>query len=174
MNPEQVIRNAARPLLRMLVQPLDKEDLYQVGRIAIWRAGDNLAPALQTIIARNAMRDELRRHRWIGRGKNSPMLEMVSYDSFADQPGGSAGEPDASDSGLREDFFGTTDCLSASMVAVRQCIAKLQSLNDRQRQVLGWLASGMDQAEVAQALGVTPTRVCQIVRELRAVVARYV
>jgi RNA polymerase sigma factor (sigma-70 family) len=157
MNPEQVIRNAARPLLRMLVQPLEQEDLYQVGRIALWQAGPDKAPAQQTTIARNAMIDELRRHRWISRKDyGTAPMEMPSYDEWETAP------------------EGTTDCLSASMVAVRQCIAKLQSLNDRQRQVLGWLASGMDQAEVAQALGVTPTRVCQMVRELRAVVARYV
>jgi RNA polymerase sigma factor (sigma-70 family) len=157
MSPEQVIRNAARPLLRMLVQPLEKEDLYQVGRIAIWQAGPDKTPAHQTTIARNAMIDELRRHRWISRKDyGTAPMEMPSYDEWETAPDGS------------------TDCRAASIVAVRQCIAKLQSLSDRQRQVLGWLASGMSQQEVADELGVHFSRVCQMVRELRAVVARYV
>jgi RNA polymerase sigma factor (sigma-70 family) len=173
MNEAQILRAAFRPLRHQLVQPLEREDLYQVARIALWQAG-NKPPDYQTVIARSAMQDELRRHRWIGRGKNSPMQEMVSYDSFAAQPGGSASEPDASDSGLPEDFFGTTDCLAASMVAVRQCIAGFGRLTERQRDVLGALASGMHQAEVARTLGISEKRVSQLVGDLRAVIARYV
>lgn len=155
MNTERVIRAAAKPLLSKLVQPLDKEDLYQVGRIALWQAGE-LPPAWQTVIARNAMRDELRRHRWIGRSKNSPMQEMPSYDEWDSVPEGS------------------TDCHAASLVAVRQFIESLHKLTDGQRRVLHCLASGMDQSECAREMGVTPSRVCQHVAALREVVARYV
>jgi RNA polymerase sigma factor (sigma-70 family) len=157
VSPEQVIRNAARPLLRMLVQPLEKEDLYQVGRIAIWQAGPDKPPSHQTVIARKAMIDELRRHRWIKRAAyGTAPMDMQSYDDWGTVPDGS------------------TDCHAASLVAVRQCIAGFGRLTERQRDVLGALASGMHQAEVARTLGISEKRVSQLVADLRAVVARYV
>lgn len=156
MKPEQVIRNAARPLLRMLVQPLEMEDLYQVGRIALWQSGPDKPSSHQTVIARKAMIDELRRHRWIKRAAyGTAPMDMQSYDDWDAAPDGS------------------TDCHAASLVAVRQCIARLGRLNERQREVLGALASGMHQAEVARTLGLTESRVSQLVADLRAVVARY-
>lgn len=157
MSVERVIRAAAKPLLGKLVRSLDRDDLYQVGRIALWQAGDK-PPDYQTVIARSAMRDELRRHRWIGRSTkgDASMQEMASYDELEELP----------------DVM--TDDESASMVAVRQFIAHVHRLTERQRDVLDALASGLEQAEVARDLGMSEARVSQHVKALREFAARYV
>lgn len=156
MSVERVIRAAAKPLLGKLVRSLDRDDLYQVGRIALWQKAPPDAPAsLQTIIARNAMRDELRQHRWIGRSVDSPMQEMASYDEWDELPDG------------------WTDDEAASCVAVQQFLAKAERLTGRQRDVLDALASGLEQTEVARELGISDSRVSQHVKALREFAARY-
>jgi DNA-directed RNA polymerase specialized sigma subunit len=67
-----------------------------------------------------------------------------------------------------------TDCHAASLIAVRQCLDKMLCLPEREREILGYLASGMDQREVAERIGLSPQRVGQLIVELRAIVARYV
>jgi RNA polymerase sigma factor (sigma-70 family) len=154
--PERIVRIAARPLLRKLVTPLEADDLYQVGRVALWQNGQGEPEAMQMVIARNAMIEELRRHRWTSRGDygDGAAWEMASYDGWASVPEGS------------------TDCHAASIVAVRQCIARMRRLTERQRQVLCCLVAGMEKQEVAAACGVSPSRITQIVAELRERVER--
>ena len=153
---ERIVRIAARPLLRKLVTPLDADDLYQVGRLALWERGQGKEEAHQITIARNAMVDEIRRHRWTCRSDygDGAAWEMASYDAWEHIP------------------EGMTDCHAASLVAVRQCIARMRNLTDRQRQVLSCLVAGMQKQEVAAECGVSPSRVTQIVAELRERVER--
>lgn len=150
---ERIIRQAARPLIRKLVSPLEADDLYQVGRIALWQHGQDEPEAHQYVIARNAMVDELRRHRWACRSAYADgQFEMTSYDAWENAP------------------EGVTDCHAASMVAVRQCIAKFADLSVRQRQVIDCLLAGMQKQEVAAECGVSPSRVTQILADLRRIV----
>ena len=158
MKLEPVIRQAARPLISRLVPPLEMEDLYQVGRIALWEKGQGKPEALQVVIARSAMLDEIRRHRWCRRGDGSYKAgpeQMANYSDWSEMP------------------EGITDCHAASMVAVRQCLDRMLCLAERERLILACLASGMDQREVAEHIGLSPARVSQLIAELRAVVARY-
>jgi RNA polymerase sigma factor (sigma-70 family) len=152
---ERIIRQAAGPLLRKLVTPLEADDLYQVGRIALWQHGEGKPESWQIVIARNAMVDELRRARWACRSAyGEGQYEMTSYDAWEHVP------------------EGMTDCHAASMVAVRQCIERLHRLTDRQRQVIECLVSGMGYAETAAEIGVSPSRITQILAELRRIVDR--
>lgn len=153
---ERILRIAARPLLRKLVTPLEADDLYQVGRIALWERGQGKEESHQITIARNAMVDEIRRHRWVDRSDygDGAAWEMASYDGWESVP------------------EGMTDCHAASLTAVRQCIARMRSLTERQRHVLACLVAGMQKQEVAAECGVSPGRITQIVAELRERVER--
>jgi RNA polymerase sigma factor (sigma-70 family) len=156
---ERIIRQAARSLLPKLVSPLEPDDLYQVARIALWQAGD-VPESHQYTIARGAMLDEIRRARWAGRGTDNRYAdgapwEMTSYSGWTEVPEGS------------------TDCHAASLVAVRQCIASMHSLPERERQILACLALGMDQQEVAARIGLSPQRVGQLIAALRVLLARF-
>ena len=153
---ERIVRIAARPLLRKLVTPLEADDLYQVGRLALWRHGQGKPEPDQVTIARSAMLDEIRRHRWVSRSAygDGAAWEMSSYDGWASVP------------------EGMTDCHAASIIAVRQCIANMHSLTERKRQVLRCLVAGMQKQEVAAECGVSPARITQIVAELRERVER--
>jgi RNA polymerase sigma factor (sigma-70 family) len=156
MKPEPVIRQAARPLISRLVPPLELEDLYQVGRLALWEKGRDKPEAHQVVIARAAMIDEIRRHRWSSRKDyGSAPMQMANYSDWSDMP------------------EGITDCHAASMIAVRQCLDRMLCLAERERLILACLAAGMDQQEVAAHIGLSPQRVGQLIAELRAVVARY-
>lgn len=158
MKLERVLRDAAAPLIGKLVPPLELEDLYQEGRIALWLKGEGLPDSHKVTIARGAMIDALRRARWASRGAYSDGAAwvMTSYDAWEETP----------------DVL--TDCRAASLIAVRQCIDKMQRLPQREREILGYLASGLDQREVAERIGLSPQRVGQLIAELRAIVARYV
>lgn len=158
MSAEQVIRIAARPLLPRLVASIEERDLHQVGRIALWQKGEGQPRGMQIRIAQQAMIDEIRRNRWTGRsgrGTGGESMWMPSVDEF---------------DGLPEMM---TDDEAASMLAVRQLLANLDRLTDRQRDVLGALASGLEQTEVARELGMSDARVSQHVKALREFAARY-
>lgn len=148
---ERIVRIAARPLLRKLVTPLEADDLYQVGRIALWQHGQDKPEPMQMVIARNAMVEELRRHRWVCRGDygDDAAWEMTSHDAWE-------GAPEV-----------RTDCQAASVAAVLQCIAKIEDMKARDKEVLECLVYGMTVQEIAEHVGLTASAVYREVTKLR-------
>lgn len=155
MRAERVLRDAAAPLIGKIVPPLELEDLHQEGRIALWLKGEGLPDSHRVTIARGAMIDALRRARWVSRGdyRDGAAWEMASYDEWDAEP------------------YTYTDCHAASLVAIKQCIARMQCLPNREREVIACLCDGVEHEAMASRLGVSPSRVSQIVSSLRDVIA---
>lgn len=159
MKVDPVIKQAARSLREKLVQPLEIYDLYQVASLALWERGQGKGDAHRYTIAKSAMIDEIRRHRWCRRmdGSYKPgPIQMENYDSWE-------GGPD-----------GATDCHAASLVAVRQFIANLHKVSGRRREVLDGLIAGLTHREIAGRMGVQEFAVTYHMKALREFAARYV
>ena len=154
---EVVIASCARRVWRGYVPGLTRDDLMQEGRIALWlaqqlgRVPEEPEHRRRYIITRvtGAMRDAV--------GRAHRQLPMACGDGDCDAPPepASAAAPDA-------------------RMQMRQLVAFVTRRgSERMKQCLEMLADGIPCNEVADRMGVTPTRVGQWRREARSCAAAF-
>jgi len=139
---ESLVRLLANHLKKRLPVSIDREDLRQAGRMAVWISGD---------LSKTAMRRRI----WCSmidsvRGKEYREATRVSSLTSAGQ------YADPSDSIERKLIL----CEEQDAAA-----ARLQMLNGRERRVLGYRLAGHTQMVTARRMRVTQQRVSQLQRQ---------
>jgi RNA polymerase sigma factor (sigma-70 family) len=146
--------------------PLDGDDLFQEGMIAAWqlveRRRDELGEKAWTTFAlrraEGAMLDAIRAARWGRRWNHDPSMTPVSLDA----PVSTADEYLT----LADTVAGPADDVSAPTVD-----DALARLTPRERAVVRMVADGWTRQRVGEVLGVSESRVSQIVRDSGARIA---
>lgn len=153
---ERVVCIAAAPLRpQMAASDLDRDDVLQEGRIAVWLALERVPGSVAgylVVRARGAMQDAMRRASWVPRSAyDDEQVRMVADDgsSHPAQP-----------------------CEAVASIHVRRVIDQLQRLPDQQVVVAGLLADGKSPTEIAAQIGVSVPRVSGIKAQLEEWVRR--
>jgi RNA polymerase sigma factor (sigma-70 family) len=139
--------------------PLDRDDLFQEGMIAVWRLverrRDELGEKAWTTYAlrraEGAMLDAIRAARWGRRWNHDPDMAPLSLDADVS----TADEQVA----LVDTIAGPADDVSPPIVD-----DVLSHLSARDRAAVKMIAEGWSQERVGEALGMSASRVSQIVR----------
>ena len=137
----KALRDAANGL-RAQHYPLWRDDLLQAGLIALWRAGDPDGVSARTI-AQRAMVSELRRiHGREGVARQG--REHVEFNGEA--------------------HWGAEEATPENLLEAKQFLTQLPAAAAR---CVVIILAGGDQQEAARTLGVSVSRVCQLLTPLR-------
>lgn len=153
---EAILRRCAWRAAKGLAHGLTRDDLLQEGRIAIW-------------LARTAGRiprgDEAHASRYIAQRAYGAMVD-ASRQAWSQRPitvDELAPEHEASDDSDRPDT-------RAQLAQAIEILARTGS--SRVNECLGLVSSGSSYTEAARAMGITASRVSQLLHEARQILAR--
>lgn len=195
-----MVRRLAGQLKARLPAHIDRNDLMQVGMIALWQAAPKFDSAhgasFEAYIScrvRGAMLDELRRQDWLPRDARATCRRVADAQARAEQAHGRPGR----DSEVAEilgvslseyrallrdvavemipledhDDAGQALCPSQALQERQDLDVALAAMPNRLRAVMLRVMAGEQQQEIAADLGVTPSRVCQMLHEARPTLA---
>lgn len=151
----------ARRLVRNVRESITEEDLVQEAEIAAYQllerttdSGENLIAYL-TLRGRGAMLDHIRAHRWTPRNQPVESMQSTDTDEYIESPteGHQCSNP--------ERIYAAVQ----TVIELERYASK--GAHTHRAVVLALLVDGKSQITIAKELGVTESRISQIVKQLR-------